>query len=151
MILQILWSFVFNKFIMRTVCNVSTIFFFFILHFVNFCFAFNFCRFRCLSFYCPVSIFVIFTYIGLYIFFSWWRWHGLWCLVTFMSNMLYACSILYKSRLPLVVAMNKTDIVSHAFAEEWMRDWTVFEDSLSSQQSSYSANLARSMSLALGQ
>lgn len=27
--------------------------------------------------------------------------------VTFMSNMLYACSILYKTRLPFVIAMNK--------------------------------------------
>ena len=27
--------------------------------------------------------------------------------VTFMSNMLYACSILYKTRLPFVVALNK--------------------------------------------
>lgn len=27
--------------------------------------------------------------------------------VTFMSNMLYACSILYKARLPFIVALNK--------------------------------------------
>lgn len=27
--------------------------------------------------------------------------------VTFMSNMLYACSILYKTRLPFIIAMNK--------------------------------------------
>jgi len=27
--------------------------------------------------------------------------------VTFMSNMLYACSILYKTKLPFVVVMNK--------------------------------------------
>ena len=27
--------------------------------------------------------------------------------VTFMSNMLYACSILYKTRLPFIVVMNK--------------------------------------------
>ena len=31
--------------------------------------------------------------------------------VTFMSNMLYACSILYKSKLPFVLAFNKTDVV----------------------------------------
>ena len=31
--------------------------------------------------------------------------------VTFMSNMLYACSILYKTKLPFIVAMNKTDVV----------------------------------------
>lgn len=29
------------------------------------------------------------------------------CPTTFMSNMLYACSILYKARLPFIVVMNK--------------------------------------------
>jgi GTPase SAR1 family protein len=38
--------------------------------------------------------------------------------VTFMSNMLYACSILYKTRLPLVLAFNKTDVAQHQFALE---------------------------------
>jgi len=37
---------------------------------------------------------------------------------TFMSNMLYACSILYKTRLPLVLAFNKTDVAQHQFALE---------------------------------
>ncbi|THG17573.1 hypothetical protein TEA_004961 [Camellia sinensis var. sinensis] len=37
---------------------------------------------------------------------------------TFMSNMLYACSILYKTRLPLVLAFNKTDMAQHQFALE---------------------------------
>lgn len=40
--------------------------------------------------------------------------------VTFMSNMLYACSILYKTRLPLVLAFNKTDVAQHEFALEVM-------------------------------
>merc|ERR1719300_1996931 len=43
--------------------------------------------------------------------------------VTFMSNMLYACSILYKTKLPFLIAMNKIDIVSNSFAVEWMRDF----------------------------
>lgn len=38
--------------------------------------------------------------------------------ITFMSNMLYACSILYKTRLPLVLAFNKTDVAQHEFALE---------------------------------
>ena len=37
---------------------------------------------------------------------------------TFMSNMLYACSILYKTRLPLVLVFNKTDVAQHEFALE---------------------------------
>lgn len=31
--------------------------------------------------------------------------------VTFMSNMLYACSILYKTRLPFIIVMNKVSII----------------------------------------
>lgn len=36
--------------------------------------------------------------------------------VTFMSNMLYACSILYKTRLPMVLVFNKIDMAQHQFA-----------------------------------
>ncbi|CAL5428252.1 unnamed protein product [Camellia sinensis] len=43
---------------------------------------------------------------------------------TFMSNMLYACSILYKTRLPLVLAFNKTDMAQHQFALELSRAGT---------------------------
>lgn len=32
--------------------------------------------------------------------------------VTFMSNMLYACSILYRTKLPFIVAMNKVSFLS---------------------------------------
>lgn len=32
--------------------------------------------------------------------------------VTFMSNMLYACSILYKLRLPFIIVMNKVGVES---------------------------------------
>lgn len=41
--------------------------------------------------------------------------------VTFMSNMLYACSILYKTRLPVVLVFNKTDVAKHEFALEVIR------------------------------
>lgn len=33
--------------------------------------------------------------------------------VTFMSNMLYACSILYKTKLPFIVTMNKVNNFIH--------------------------------------
>ncbi|TQD94123.1 hypothetical protein C1H46_020318 [Malus baccata] len=68
--------------------------------------------------------------------------------VTFMSNMLYACSILYKTRLPLVLAFNKIDVAQHQFALEWMEDFETFQAAVSAD-SSYSSNLARSLSLVL--
>ena len=47
--------------------------------------------------------------------------------VTFMSNMLYACSIMYKFKLPFIVVFNKTDITSADFAKEWMSDYEKFQ------------------------
>jgi hypothetical protein len=41
--------------------------------------------------------------------------------------MLYACSILYKTKLPFIIAMNKTDVVDHKYAVEWMEDFEAFQ------------------------
>lgn len=77
---------------------------------------------------------------------------------TFMSNMLYACSILYKTKLPMIVVFNKTDIRDSKFAEDWMKDFEAFQDSLrsnaelndeTSNGSGYMASLINSMSLML--
>jgi GTPase SAR1 family protein len=69
---------------------------------------------------------------------------------TFMSNMLYACSILYKSKLPMVVAFNKTDVVPADYAMEWMRDSDAFQEALLAEQSdSYMSSLTHSMALVL--
>ncbi|KAH9986853.1 XPA-binding protein 1 [Russula vinacea] len=76
---------------------------------------------------------------------------------TFMSNMLYACSILYKTKLPFIVVFNKTDVEPHAFALEWMRDFEVFQEALATHQSTtdddgaptYMNSLMNSMSLVL--
>ena len=55
--------------------------------------------------------------------------------ITFMSNMLYACSILYKTKLPFLVVFNKTDVVGCEFALEWMHDFEVFQDALAKESS----------------
>lgn len=68
--------------------------------------------------------------------------------VTFMSNMLYACSILYKTKLPFIVAFNKVDVIAHDFLIEWMQDFEKIGAALS-RETSYVASLARSMSLAM--
>ena len=70
---------------------------------------------------------------------------------TFMSNMLYACSILYKSQLPFILVFNKTDIVSADYTHQWMTDSDAFTAALaaSPQAASYSATLTRSMALVL--
>lgn len=47
--------------------------------------------------------------------------------VTFMSNMLYACSILYKTKLPFIIAMNKIDVVDCKYAMDWMEDFELFQ------------------------
>ncbi|KAJ1834984.1 hypothetical protein LPJ63_001502 [Coemansia sp. RSA 2711] len=68
---------------------------------------------------------------------------------TFMSNMMYACSILYKTQLPFLVAFNKTDVVSHDFALDWMSDFEAFQQALRQQQESFMNSLMQSMSLVL--
>ncbi|SCV00106.1 LAMI_0G02916g1_1 [Lachancea mirantina] len=77
---------------------------------------------------------------------------------TFMSNMLYACSILYKTKLPMIVVFNKTDVCKADFAREWMTDFEAFQAALRADQESngetsmgsgYMGSLVNSMSLML--
>ena len=67
---------------------------------------------------------------------------------TFMSNMLYACSILYRSKLPFVLAFNKTDIVDHAECIEWMTDYGALRSALEGD-GSFMSTLCRSMGIVL--
>ncbi|GMM58296.1 GTPase [Maudiozyma humilis] len=77
---------------------------------------------------------------------------------TFMSNMLYACSILYKTKLPMIIVFNKTDVKKEDFAKEWMTDFESFQAAIRDDQelngdlgmgSGYMSSLVNSMSLML--
>ncbi|KAF3932327.1 hypothetical protein ABW19_dt0209561 [Dactylella cylindrospora] len=75
---------------------------------------------------------------------------------TFMSNMLYACSILYKTKLPMIIVFNKTDAQDALFAKEWMTDFEAFQAALRQEEekedgtnSGYMGSLMNSMSLML--
>ncbi|KZT66326.1 hypothetical protein DAEQUDRAFT_675215 [Daedalea quercina L-15889] len=76
---------------------------------------------------------------------------------TFMSNMLYACSILYKTKLPFILVFNKTDVQPHDFALNWMHDFEAFQEALASHRGTtddegeptYMNSLMNSMSLVL--
>lgn len=75
---------------------------------------------------------------------------------TFMSNMLYACSILYKTKLPFILVFNKTDVTSSEPMLDWMRDFEEFQKALASDEHrdadgepTYMNSLMNSMSLVL--
>lgn len=74
---------------------------------------------------------------------------------TFMSNMVYACSILHKYRLPLTAAFNKCDVADHRPMFEWMEDFEAFHEALDASSvdapdgAGYVTSLHRSMSLVL--
>ena len=81
---------------------------------------------------------------------------------TFMSNMLYACSILYKTKLPMILVFNKTDVQDADFAREWMTDFEKFQEALHEEEtqgvfggeglgggSGYMSSLLNSMSMVL--
>lgn len=68
---------------------------------------------------------------------------------TFMSNMTYACSIMYKTKLPFVVVFNKTDVIPCDFAKEWMSEFDVFLEALKPAESGYMASLSRALCLSM--
>lgn len=68
---------------------------------------------------------------------------------TFMSNMTYACSILYKTKLPFILVFNKTDVTPCDFAKEWMTEFDVFLEAVKPEESGYMASLSRALCLSM--
>ena len=68
---------------------------------------------------------------------------------TFMSNMLYSCSVLYKSRLPMIIAFNKVDVVPSSVVEEWMCDFESYMSALDSSTEDYMKSFNRSLNLVM--
>jgi hypothetical protein len=68
----------------------------------------------------------------------------------FMSNMLYACSVYYKFKLPLLIAFNKADAKPVEALLGWMQDYELFQTALDTvAQETYLTTLNRSLSLVL--
>lgn len=64
---------------------------------------------------------------------------------TFISTMLYACSILYRSGLPIVLALTKTDVKSADEIISWMTDNDKFEEAIDKEgESTYFGDFNRS-------
>merc|ERR1712187_637837 len=59
---------------------------------------------------------------------------------------LQACSILYKTRLPLLLVFNKCDLVEHDFAIEWIKNLERFHETIVKEET-YAATLCHSMSI----
>ena len=89
---------------------------------------------------------------------------------TFMSNMLYACSILFRTKLPFFLVFNKVcsartkqqkmpptraqfqnDVIDPKFAIKWMSDFESFQDDVSRLNPSFMGDFTRSLSLVLDQ
>ena len=65
-----------------------------------------------------------------------------------VANLLQAASILYRTRLPLLLAFNKADVGGSDAVASWVEDWEKLDEALSKERA-YAASLARSLSLVL--
>ena len=68
--------------------------------------------------------------------------------LTFMSNILYSCSILYKTRLISMLLINKIDITSMDFIHDWISSNESFDFAFS-KENFFSGSFTRSLFLTL--
>jgi GTPase SAR1 family protein len=67
---------------------------------------------------------------------------------TFISNVVYACSVMYRMRLPLVLAFNKADACPAMEPLRWLTDYESFQEALD-RDTSFAASLSHSLGLML--
>jgi NADH/NAD ratio-sensing transcriptional regulator Rex len=63
--------------------------------------------------------------------------------------MLFCVSIIFKTKLPLLVIFNKDDMADSSKIVDWMQDYDKFLDALKSDHERYISSLSRSMALSL--
>mmetsp|Transcript_40979 Transcript_40979/g.63962 ORF Transcript_40979/g.63962 Transcript_40979/m.63962 type:complete len:335 (+) Transcript_40979:43-1047(+) len=68
--------------------------------------------------------------------------------LTFITNILYSCSIIYKTKLSSFLILNKKDSTSIDFLREWIYDFEAFDFALTSSDN-YSSSFGRSLALIL--
>lgn len=66
----------------------------------------------------------------------------------FVSNMLYALSIMYKMQLPLIIVYNKKDVVNEDLCVKWMKDYNLLQTAIN-EQSDYISSFSYSLCLTL--
>eukprot|EP01055_Gregarina_sp_Pseudo9_P001702 Gregarina_sp_Pseudo_9__1701@NODE_2152_length_1125_cov_27_981584_g1982_i0_p1_GENE_NODE_2152_length_1125_cov_27_981584_g1982_i0NODE_2152_length_1125_cov_27_981584_g1982_i0_p1_ORF_typecomplete_len301_score38_39ATP_bind_1/PF03029_17/1_9e74VirC1/PF07015_11/1_9e08AAA_31/PF13614_6/9e08MipZ/PF09140_11/6_1e06SRPRB/PF09439_10/9_2e06SRP54/PF00448_22/3e05AAA_16/PF13191_6/9_6e05AAA_16/PF13191_6/1_5e03NTPase_1/PF03266_15/5_1e05GTP_EFTU/PF00009_27/8e05Zeta_toxin/PF06414_12/0_0004Zeta_toxin/PF06414_12/1_1e03CLP len=69
---------------------------------------------------------------------------------TLMANMMYACSVLYKSKLPFIGVFTKSDLVDPTPQMLWVSDPKEFADAANTEDT-YAASLSKSLAVALAQ
>ena len=69
---------------------------------------------------------------------------------TFSSNMLYALSIMYKMKLPLIIAFNKLDLAKENKVIEWMQNYQSLQSALRLKDD-YISTFSSSLSLLLAE
>lgn len=67
---------------------------------------------------------------------------------TFISNMLYALSIMYKMKLPLILVLNKKDMVNENACISWIEDYKELQAALD-KDTSYISSFSNSLCLTL--
>lgn len=67
---------------------------------------------------------------------------------TFMSNMLFCCSIFYKMQIPMILVFNKEDQGDKQKVCKWMEDYDNILESLKTDKS-YLSSLSKSMAMTL--